>query len=151
MKIIIDLDVVTVALWNKNKEALDFLERVKKGEFEVYTPYILLDLVASWKFRELKEHIVHFYNVYSSKIVTIQDAFEESKKQNLRVETATMELLNTDVKEEDAALVILASIFPLDYLVTYNRKHLLNKINMINEVLRRNGFREIKIALPSEL
>lgn len=91
-KILIDLDVVTVAFWNRHKEALEFLARLKSGEFE----------------------------------------------------------LETGVKEEDAVLVVVTSLFSLGYLVTYNRKHLRDKVGVINRVLSKNGFREIKISSPSE-
>lgn len=150
MKILIDLDVLTVAFWNRHKEALEFLARVKSGEFEVSTPYVLFDLVATWKYKELKDRIIHFYNLHSSRIITVENIFEESKKQNLDVEKLTKELLETGVKEEDAVLVVVTSLFSLGYLVTYNRKHLRDKVDVINRVLSKNGFREIKISSPSE-
>ena len=37
------------------------------------------------------------------------------------------ELEKYGVKSEDAFLVLVSSIFGLDYLVTFNRKHLKNK------------------------
>ena len=55
------------------------------------------------------------------------------------------------VKEEDVVLVVISSIFDIDYLVTFNRKHLKSKEKEINEVLRKNGIKCIKIILPSEL
>ena len=150
-KILIDLDVITVAFWDKNNEALKFLDRVKKGEFEVYTPYSLFDLVTQWKYIELRDKIIHFYNIHSSRIITINNVLEESEKRGLKTEKATEELLKFHVKEEDAVLVIVTSLFNLDYLVTYNRTHLRNKINIINKVLRKNEFGEIEIKTPSEI
>ena len=150
-KILIDLDVITVAFWDKNNEALKFLDRVKKGEFEVYTPYSLFDLVTQWKYIELRDKIIHFYNIHSSRIITINNVLEESEKRGLETEKATEELLKFHVKEEDAVLVIVTSLFNLDYLVTYNRTHLRNKINIINKVLRKNEFGEIEIKTPGEI
>ena len=150
-RILIDLDVLTVAFWDENKEALKFLDRVKKGEFEVYTPYSLFDLVTQWKYIELRDKIIHFYNIHSSRIITINNVLEESEKRGLKTEKATEELLKFHVKEEDAVLVIVTSLFNLDYLVTYNRTHLRNKINIINKVLRKNEFGEIEIKTPSEI
>ena len=60
-------------------------------------------------------------------------------------------LLSKGVKEEDAVLVIIASIFEIDHLVTYNRKHLRNKEIEINDVLSQNGLKTIKIRLPDEI
>jgi len=150
-RILIDLDVLTVAFWDRNEEALKFLDVVKKGEFEVYTPYSLFDLVTQWKYIELRDKIIHFYNIHSSRIITINNVLEESEKRGLKTEKATEELLKFHVKEEDAVLVIVTSLFNLDYLVTYNRTHLRNKINIINKVLRKNEFGEIEIKTPSEI
>ena len=42
LKILVDLDVVTVALWEKEDErrkmAIEFIDKVKSGKFTVYTP-----------------------------------------------------------------------------------------------------------------
>jgi len=65
-KILIDLDVVTTAIWDKKKESLDFIERVKKGEFVVYTPFAMLDTLSSWEHETLKKAIKEFYDVYST-------------------------------------------------------------------------------------
>ena len=61
------------------------------------------------------------------------------------------DLLHHTVKEEDTILVIFTSIFNLDYLVTFNRKHLRNKEQIVNEVLKKHGIKPIKIVLPSEI
>ena len=60
-------------------------------------------------------------------------------------------LVKVGVKREDATLAIIVSIFDIDLLVTYNRKHLKNKIKEINEVLSKNGLKEINISLPDEV
>jgi len=52
------------------------------------------------------------------------------------------------VKDEDAFLVLAASAENLDYLVTFNRKHLTNNESKINELLRRYKLNEIKIVMP---
>ena len=61
------------------------------------------------------------------------------------------ELVGKGVKEEDAILVIVSSIFDVEYLVTFNRKHLKSKENAINQVLGKNGLKTIKVSEPSEL
>ncbi|MEK6808407.1 MAG: hypothetical protein AABY14_01845, partial [Nanoarchaeota archaeon] len=52
-RILIDLDVVTVALWDKRDErrnvALNFIERINNKEFEVITLSSTLNLVDKWR------------------------------------------------------------------------------------------------------
>ena len=106
-KILVDLDVVTVAFWDNKELAIKFLNRIKSEEFTLYTPFIITDLVAKWKHESLRNNIINFYEVYSD--------------------------------------------FNLDYLVTFNRKHLRDKEQIINEVLKKYGIKTIKIVLPSEI
>ncbi len=47
------------------------------------------------------------------------------------------ELERHHIKEEDATLIVLTSIFNLDALVTYNKKHLRNKSKVINKVFQK--------------
>lgn len=150
MKILIDLDVVTVALWDKNKEAVDFLEKAKRREFELYTPYSLLDTLAKWKNEPLKTKILSFYELYSKKIISVSELLNKLEELKTGREVVE-ELQKKGVKEEDATLVFIASIFGIDFLVTFNRKHLRNKRNEINKVLSKNGLKEIGILLPSEI
>ncbi len=149
-KIIIDLDVVTVAFWD-NKDDAKLLERVKGGKFSMITPYILLEHLSKWNYRKLADEIASFYEKYSDQIVTAQNILNKTTEANVEYKELLAELVNIGVKEEDVVLVIIASIFAVDYLVTFNRKHLKSKEKGINEVLKKNGIRIIKIALPSEL
>ena len=66
-------------------------------------------------------------------------------------EKILLELQSNGVKEEDAFIVLIASIFDLDNLITFNRKHLRNKKKEINEVLKRNGLKTIEISGPEEV
>lgn len=150
-KIIVDLDVVTVAEWDSNKNALNFTKRVKKGEFDLTTPYILLEHLSNWNHKELASKIEHFYNLYSKVIISAQNMFSKLKEISVDRKSLTGELLSKGVKEEDAVLVLVTSIFEIDYLITFNRKHLKNKEKAINEVLTKNGLKTIKIRLPDEV
>lgn len=148
-KILVDLDVVTVSIWDK--EGLDFISRIEIGEFEVYTPYALLDLVLRWNYKGLVEEIRKFYELYSDKIITAR--MLESRIEELGVDNKSLnkDLVRGGVKNEDAILTVITSIFGIDYLVTYNRKHLKNREDMINNLLSKYRLKTIKIALPSEL
>lgn len=148
-KILVDLDVVTVSIWDK--KGLDFINRIEGGEFEVYTPYALLDLVLRWNYKELVEEIRKFYELYSDKIITAR--MLEARIEELGVDNKSLnkDLVRSGVKDEDAILTVITSIFRIEYLVTYNRKHLKNKEDMINNLLSKYRLKTIKIALPSEL
>jgi predicted nucleic acid-binding protein len=148
-KILIDLDVVTIAFWDKNKEALEFLERVKKGEFEVYTPHIVLDLLANWKYIRLKNKIIRFYKLYTKENLGPQKILEKFENFEIEKKGIADYLVGIGVKRDDATLAMITSIFDVDMLITYNRKHLRGKVNEINEVLDKNGLRKINILLPN--
>ena len=149
-KIMVDLDVVTIAFWD-NKDDAKLLERVKGGKFSMITPYILLEHLSKWNYRKLADEIASFYEKYSDQIVTAQNLLDKTNEANVEYIELLAELVNIGVKEEDVVLVIITSIFAVDYLVTFNRKHLKSKEKEINEVLKKNGIKTIRIALPSEL
>lgn len=150
-KIIIDLDVVTVAFWDKKEDAIKFLERIKSGEFVLYTPFIITELVSKWKHEPLRIKIIEFYEVHSDKVITAKSYLRKIEELKLNDKQLSADLLHHTVKEEDTILVIFTSIFNLDYLVTFNRKHLKSKENIINEVLKKHGIKPIRIVLPSEI
>ena len=64
-KIIIDLDVVTISIWDKKGEnvklAVNLLNRVKNKEFHAVTPFYLPGHLEKWKHISLKEKIEDFY------------------------------------------------------------------------------------------
>jgi len=150
-KIMIDLDVVTVAEWDSDKDAINFTERVKAGEFQMHVPYTLLELLDNWEYKELASKIEHFYMLYSKTIISAQDSLDKLKEIGVDRKELVDELLAKNVKEEDAMLVIITSIFGIDYLITYNRKHLKDKEEEINEVLNKNGLGAIKVRMPNEV
>ena len=149
-KIIVDLDVVTLAFWDKKDEA-KLIEKVKGGLFFMTTPYILLEHLSKWNYRKLAEEIEKFYQTYSSDIVTAQNILDKTNEINVDYSKLLMELIGVGVKEEDVILVVVCGIFSLNFLVTFNRKHLKNNEAKINDVLRKYGIKTIRIVQPSEL
>lgn len=150
-KIIIDLDVVTIAEWDSHKDSIALLNRVKFGEFEVYTPYSLLDLLDKWHHKKLREKIKEFYELYSAEIVTAQKLTDKLDKLGVKENDIVNDLKKEQVKEEDILLVVVTSVFDLDYLITFNRKHLKNKKEVINNVLQKYSLKTIEIVLPNEI
>lgn len=154
-KIIIDLDIVTVSIWDKKGEnpklAEKFIDRVKNKKFYVLTPFFLLELVSKWKYSQLKDYIEDFYIKFTDKMLSNEDLDEKIDSMSIDDKKILNELKNNGVKGEDSLLVLVASIFGADYLITFNRVHLKNKKKIINEVLIKNGLRSIKIAGPEEV
>ena len=154
-KIIIDLDVVTVSVWDKKGEnvrlAVKLIDRVKQKEFEVITPFYLLEHLIKWKHVTLKEKIEDFYLKNSNILLTNEDVDYRIDSLGIDDEKILLELQSNNVKEEDAFIALITSIFKLDYLVTFNRRHLKNKKNQINEVLKKHELAAIKIVGPEEV
>jgi len=154
-KILIDLDVVTVGLWNKLDSRKDiakkFIKRIEEDEFILVTPFILIDLISKWNNKNLVSNIKEFYFINSTKIISDLEIEKISELIRIDFNKLIMDLYKIGVKKEDGALVIICSMFNLDYFVTFNRKHLKNKKEVINEVLKENGLKTIKIIEPNEI
>ena len=150
--IVIDLDVVTVHLWkgSQAKEAAEFIKKVESKCFDIIVPYTLLELAKNWQYTGLKEKITAFYRKYAVE-VNAADVEKKLGSSGINDKELVISLVACGVKEEDAALVMTASLFKADYLVTFNRKHLRSKEAKICEVLSGMGIPEIKICSPSEL
>ena len=88
---------------------------------------------------------------YSDKLVSDTEFKEKSKEMGIDAEKIIKLLERHDVKEEDSVLVLFSSMFGLDCLVTFNRKHLKNKREAINKVLNEHGLKTIEIIGPEEI
>ena len=152
-KIIIDLDVVTVHFWDKDAragEAGGFIELVKGKLFEVIVPYALTELAENWQYVELKNMIISFYKENAT-VISAEEVNEKLESFGINDKEFAISLVAHGVKEEDAALVMVASLFEAEYLVTFNRKHLRNKESEICEALNTFNLPKIKIRTPAEL
>lgn len=149
-KIILDLNVVTNALWKGREEEAGkkFIERIKKGEFEVYTPYTLLRLLLRWKDIKKVLQISDFYLLHSDGIMTLKAIRKRIDEIKLDYKKLLKELIYAGIKREDGFLVMIASIFGLE-IVTFNKKHLYNKKDEINQVLKNLKLKEVEIYVPS--
>ena len=149
----IDLDVVTVGKWDRGKYgdiARELIKKVENKEFQLITPFYLIEHLTKWKNIPLKERIGDFYIKQSSKILTNEDVDDKIEELGIDDKLLLKELKSKDIKKEDAFIVMVTSIFELDCLITFNRIHLKNKKEAINEVLKKNGLKPIKIAGPEE-
>ena len=152
-RLLIDLDVLTNAFWKGGLKdvSIQFLERVKAGEFELHTLYVLIESVMKWKDRILADKILDFYKLYSREIITVENLSEKLQETDLDYIGLSKELTKITNKEDDTDLVLISSIFDLDFLVTFNRKHLRNKKEQILEFLKRKNIKPIKVVLPNEI
>lgn len=152
-KVLVDIDVVAVSEHyvndNDYKIAEALMKRIKSGEFEVYATHALLDLIRAWGNGPIKKKLLSFYDAYSYSIPAIEIETRCAEK-DVKLEEIVSKLSKKGVKEEDAALAVITSIFSL-ILVTLNRKHLRGKRDVINKILGENGLDEVKILLPSEI
>jgi hypothetical protein len=89
-------------------------------------------------------HKTYFY------VIPAVEIEAKSAEKGIKLEDIAGKLSEKGVKPEDAALAVITSLFSLA-LVTLNRKHLRNKRDEINKVLKRRGLDEIEILLPSEI
>jgi hypothetical protein len=154
-KIIVDLDVVTVALWGKNDPrtpiAKGFIDKVGKKEFMLYTPYFLLELVAQWKHIGLREGIGQFYLKNTDVMLTNDDVDTVFGDAGINDEVLLPRLSELGIKGEDSLLVLIASAIGADSLVTFNRVHLRGNTMKINHFLTENSMKTIEIISPEEV
>ena len=127
------------------------MKRVENKEFEMFTPFYLIEHLLKWNNIPLKEKIEGFYLKESVTILTNDDVDSTIEELEIDDKLLLNELKNNNIKEEDAFIVMVSSIFELDYLVTFNRIHLKNKKEEINNVLKKNGLKNIKIVGPEEV
>jgi hypothetical protein len=122
---------------------------VKQKKFECLTPLPLVERIAAWKDTELKEEMFEFY-VRHTEILKTSKTHEKAESMNIKEEKVLVELEKNGIKSEDALLVLVTSLFKIDYLVSFNKKHLKNKEKIINKILKENRLPEIKIINPYE-
>jgi predicted nucleic acid-binding protein len=153
-KILVDICVVGVAKFyttdKDHKIAKEFIDRVESGEFELFTPFTLIETVIKWKDKILKRQILDFYSLHSTEILSIEKITKKFIELKIDRQTIMPIFKKCGIKEEDATLVLIASAFQLT-LITLNRKHLRNRKDEINEILKKVGLNEIEILLPNEI
>src|SRR3989338_7105773 len=126
-KVIVDLDVVTVGKWDKGKNGDDsrkFMDGVANKEFYLTTPTLLIELVRKWNHQKLKSQIEEFYLKNSDELIERIQIIGEIFNRFAKIE----------IKEEDIALIFVSSLRN-SILVTFNKIHLKNKEEEINEIL----------------
>ncbi|MBI4452043.1 hypothetical protein HY637_01315 [Candidatus Woesearchaeota archaeon] len=152
-KIIIDLDVVTVAKWDKGRNgeiSRKFIISVAKKAFHLITPTLLLELVRKWKHEKLRIRIEEFYSKNSDELIDRLQIIEEIVSKKIDFEELFGSFIEIGIKEEDVTLILVSSLRDA-LLITFNKVHLKNKEEEINEILSKYGLRAIKITSPEQI
>ncbi|MBI2541355.1 hypothetical protein HYV80_01465 [Candidatus Woesearchaeota archaeon] len=152
-KIIIDLDVVTVGKWDKSKDGNNsrkLMARATKREFYIITPTLLIELVKKWKHEKLKAEIEEFYLKNSDEFAERLQIIEEIASRGIDFEELFRRITNIGIKEEDIVLILLSSLRNA-LLVTFNRVHLKNKEEEINEMLSEYSLKTVQITSPEQI
>ena len=154
-KIVIDLDVVTVGLWEKNDErkpsATKFMDRVKESEFFVVTLSSTLNLIEKWDHANLSKSITEFYALQTARFVDDLEIAAWLDDKNIASDTIIDELLKKHIKREDILLILACVITESGYLITFNKKHLKNNVEAINAVLQKHKLPKIQVVHPDEI
>ena len=149
------MDVVTVGIWKKaderRKESLRFMKRVENKEFEILMLSSTLNLVEKWKNLELSTSIKDFYYRNTSHFVEDSEIFNFLTSNKVSSSSIIDEFLKKGIKEEDIMLILTCIAVNADYLVTFNRRHLKNNVDLINLILMKNKLNKIKVVYPNEI
>lgn len=90
-RILIDIDVVCVAKhYVKDKDhsiAKHFIDRTESGEFEISTPYTLLEIVSGWKDIAIKKKILDFYHLLSRDILSVEKVASKFNELRIKIES----------------------------------------------------------------
>ncbi|MFB6159435.1 MAG: hypothetical protein ABEJ95_07330 [Candidatus Nanohalobium sp.] len=158
MEAVVDIDVFTIALWDKQDDrkehAEEVLEKIESGEIELHIPILLFQQIHEWKHSDLATEIAEFQFRYSNELIDVRELENsiESKTGKLVskiIEEGMNQLEN--MKESDLNLVLYTSGMKIDYLITFDKKHLLNRQKELNEFLKNQELPEIEIKSPEEL
>jgi len=153
VKIVVDLDVVTVGKWDSGingDKSRKFMTSIENKEFYLITPTLLLELVRKWKHEKLKIQIEEFYLKNTGERIGKADIIEEIIFKGIDFEELFGKFISIQIKEEDITLILVSSLRDA-LLVTFNKVHLKNKEEEINAILSEYGLKTIKIISPEQI
>jgi len=150
-KVLIDLNVYIAAEWDKKKEAIEFLGKVRK--YNVITPVLILFyILRNWKYRKLVDKIFNVIDkVTTTYVGTAQTNLKSIQLVNLPLRIFVRRISKTvGIPLDDARLIAYAALNEAEFLVTYDKKHLKNKEREIADFLKKYNLLPLKIILPNE-
>lgn len=157
-KVIVDLDVVTIARWYEKRDprltsSQKFMKRVERGEFSLEVPDTFLEILRLWDHGELAKRIKSWYEANAKLIIPSGKAIKSiATKTRLNEETLIEKFASeADMKKEDAFLVLIGASSRTAYIVTWNKTHLRDKREKIEQIGKRLGLKIPKIVFPTEI
>ncbi|MFB6209174.1 MAG: hypothetical protein ABEJ56_03475 [Candidatus Nanohaloarchaea archaeon] len=158
MKAVVDIDVFTIALWDKQDDrkehAEEVLKKIENGEIELHIPLLLFQQIHEWKHGDLATRIAEFQFKHSKELIDVRELensieSETGKLVSEIIEEGMDRLEN--MNESDLNLVLYVSGLKLGHLITFDKKHLLNRQKELNKFLKEQELTEIEIKSPEEL
>jgi predicted nucleic acid-binding protein len=150
-KVLIDLNVYIAAEWDKKKEAIEFLGKVRK--YNVIPPVLILFyILRNWKYRKLVDKIFNVIDkVTTTYVGTAQTNLKSIQLVNLPLRIFVRRISKSvGIPLDDARLIAYAALNEAEFLVTYDKKHLKNKEKEIADFLKKYNLLPLKIILPNE-
>ena len=158
LKVIVDLDVVTIAKWYRKRDrrlesSQKFLERVERGEFFLAVPDTFLEILRLWEYGELSRSIRSWYEANARFVIPSGEAVKKVAVKTGFSEEVLIEkfALEANMKKEDAFLVLIGTGSEIAYIVTWNKAHLRDKREKIEQIGARFGLRVPRIIFPTEI
>ena len=158
LKVIVDLDVVTIAKWYRKRDrrlesSQRFLGRVERGEFSLAVPDTFLEILRLWEYGELSSIIRGWYEANARFIIPSDEAVKKVAVKTGFSEEVLIEkfALEANMKKEDAFLVLIGTGSEIAYIVTWNKAHLRDKREKIEQIGARFGLRVPRIIFPTEI
>jgi len=152
IKIYLDTSVISFYFAEDAPEKMEltrkfFDQELAKGEYEVYISDLTLRELSNCKDIELQEKLVKFARMLTTKVLTVTEEID-------RVAAEFVEDGFIPVKYQEDALHLAYALFnDLDYVVSWNFKHLvtIKTKRAVKVVAAREGFKEIEIISPEEV
>lgn len=116
-------------------------------------PDTFLEILKSWEYVELMRRVRGWYAKNAKSIISSEEALRElTAKIGLSEETLIEKLASeAEMKREDAFLVLIGMGGGAEYIVTWNKAHLRDKREKIEEIGTKLGLRVPKIVFPTEI
>lgn len=153
-KVLIDLDVITTKVWDRRQDTIEFLDKVKRGEYMCTFPlFLIVHILRKWAYKKLVDKIIREIDEVTTEFLrssVVEEAVERKTGMPSRV-FIKKGFRKLDINKQDFTLVVFASVYEIDFLVTYNKTHLLQRQEDVEKFLRKFNLKSPKIISPNEL
>jgi predicted nucleic acid-binding protein len=152
LKIYLDTSVINFYFAEDSPEKMvitrDFFENVLAGgKYESYISLLVLEELGNTQDLERRTQLIEFTNGFKAKVLPANIEVNRIAKQ------FTDEGYIPDKYKEDALHLAFALVYDLDYIVSWNFKHIVRPRtkDAVRIVALKEGIKEIKILTPEEV